>query len=98
MEVQVNVVTPQELGVCGKSNEIDGEKIVLGSTAEKKKFLLFIRSEKIVCLSWQLKKMKTIAPPPPMYQMVRPLGIPHTGHTTGHCSKNLKWQMYVPNL
>ena len=53
-----HVVTPQEVRVCGESNEINGEKIVLGSTAEKKNFLLLIRSEKIVCLSWQLKKLK----------------------------------------
>ena len=35
-KVQVNVLTPQELGVCGESNEINGEKFVLSSTTEKK--------------------------------------------------------------
>ena len=48
---------------------------VLCSTAENKNCLLLIRSEKIVCLSWESKKSlitkKTIAPP--TYQMVRPL-------------------------
>ena len=29
------MVTPQELGVCRESNEINGEKIVLCSTSEK---------------------------------------------------------------
>ena len=50
------MVTLQELGVCGESSEINGEKIVLCSTAEKKNCLLLIRSEKIVRLSWQSKK------------------------------------------
>ena len=49
-------MTPQELGVCGESNEINGEKIVLCSTAERKNCLLLIRSEKNVHLSWQSKK------------------------------------------
>ena len=35
-KVEVNVVAPQELGVCGKLNEINGEKIILCLTAEKK--------------------------------------------------------------
>ena len=36
-KVQVNVVKPQELKmVCGESNEINGEKIVLCPTAETK--------------------------------------------------------------
>ena len=47
--------TPQELKmVCGESNEINVEKIVLCSTAEKN-YLLLIRSEKIVRLSWESK-------------------------------------------
>ena len=36
VEAEINVLTPQELGVCGESNEINGEKIVLCSTTEKK--------------------------------------------------------------
>ena len=38
--VQVNVLTPQERGLCEESNEINGEKIVLCLTAEKKLFAL----------------------------------------------------------
>ena len=50
------MVTSQELKiVCGESNEKNGEKIVLCSTAEKKNCLLLIRSKKIVCLSWESK-------------------------------------------
>ena len=44
-KVQVNVMTPQELGVCGESSEINGEKNVLFSIAEKKFFWLLKRSE-----------------------------------------------------
>ena len=51
-KVQVNVFTPQELGVCRESNEVNGEKNVLCSPAEKKNCLLWISSEKIVCISW----------------------------------------------
>ena len=52
--------------VCGESNEINSEKIVLRLTAEKKKCLLSIRSEKILRLSWESEKKfdheeKTIA-------------------------------------
>ena len=43
-----NVVTPQELNmVCGESNEINDEKIVLSFIAEKK----------IVCFLYGLKKL-----------------------------------------
>ena len=42
------MLTPQELGVCGESSEINGEKIVLCPTAEKK-FLLLKRS-KMTCM------------------------------------------------
>ena len=38
-KVQVNVLTPQELRVCRESNEVNGEKNVLCSAAEKKKLL-----------------------------------------------------------
>ena len=41
------MVTPQELNmVCGESNEINGEKIVLSFTPDKKNCLLLIMSEK----------------------------------------------------
>ena len=51
------MVTPQELGLCRESNEINGEKIVLCSVAKKKNCLLLIRSEKIIRLGWQSKKV-----------------------------------------
>ena len=35
------MLTPQELIVCGESNEMNGEKIVLCLTAEKKKLFAF---------------------------------------------------------
>ena len=40
------MLTPQDRGLCEESNEINGEKIVLCSTAEKKNCLLWISSEK----------------------------------------------------
>ena len=38
MEVQVNVVTPQELGVCGESSKINGEKLFCVRLLRKKLF------------------------------------------------------------
>ena len=61
-------MTPQELNtVCGESNEINGEKIVLIFTPEKKKLLL-IRSEKNCTFKLGVEKKfdhegKTIAHP-----------------------------------
>ena len=47
IKITVNVVGPQELKmVYGESIEINGEKIVLCSTAEKNNCLRWIRSEK----------------------------------------------------
>ena len=45
------MLTPQELLVCGESYEINGEKILLCSTAEKK----------IVCFGKKLKKPTCLA-------------------------------------
>ena len=68
VKVQVNVVTPRDLNmVYRESNEINGEKIVLSFTAEKKLFGL-IRSEKNCTFKLGVEKKfdpegKTIAPP-----------------------------------
>ena len=51
------MVTPQKLKMaCGKTNEINGDKKLFFVRLLRKKCLLLIRSEKIVRLSWELKK------------------------------------------
>ena len=75
-KVQVNVVTPQELGVYGESNEINREKNCFVFIRSEKKLFAFDK----VCKKSTFKlaiERKSLIPkknhsPPPTYQMVRP--------------------------